>query len=329
MKKHAFPVLISGVAIAASATYVTAAQSGAAQPSAGQTSAAQAATRLSRAQLNSLVTANLDSCKTKVPVIPREGMRTIAPERVAKALHGIWRGRVWGDYPKELLAADGFLNVDYYWLIDAERGESLILEQLSSKRAAPSPPVHRAQVVEGYRGTLASPVWSFLSCGREGYVPRHPKQVHEFQKISNSLDGARAMLETSTGLKAVGQDVSLSAAWKRLVEDKYFDTARFGAFAGGLFKPFEIVHSTNAAGTPVLTLSYQAEYRGGGATAARFESGVPILGRETAGFVVVDSPQGYFLVSSLENGVEWEKVAAEAGTINMTMDKVVIGPLAP
>lgn len=307
MKKHVCFVLISGVAVAGMAA-------------AAQKTVEQQEASLPQEQMSALVKTDLDTCDAKMPVVPHGSVRDFPAKRVEKTLHGIWRGRVWGDYPKELIAEDGFLNVDYYWIIDTERNEALILEQLSSTRAASKAPGGAA-------------VWSFLTCGREGYVPRHPRQVHEFQKISNSLRDVRRMLESSTGLdmqRAEGddQDLSLAEAWNQLVDTKYFDTKRYGAYAGGFFRGLQINETTNAAGAPMLSLSYQAEYRGAGQTAATFERGEPILGTETAGFIGVSTPSGDYLVSSLGNGSEWLKTDTTAATINMTIDKVVIGPLA-
>jgi hypothetical protein len=306
MKSQAGLVLIAAVALVGTASGAPLAR----------TKTSPSEPSLSQAQMEALVKADLKTCDQRIPVVPAASVRSVSSDRLARTLHGIWRGRVAGEYPKELLAQDGYLNVDYYWIIDAQRGEALILEQLSSTRSALEAPAANA------------PVWSFMTCGKAGYVPQHPPQVHEFQKISDSLEDARRMFEKSTGLQMEAGELSLSDAWHKLVETKYFDTKRYGAYAGGLFKPFEIMHTTNAAGTPMISLRYSAEYRGAGQTAAKFEEGVPIVGSESASFVGLTTPAGDYLVSSAGNGVEWEKMA-EAVAINMAIDKVVIGPLAP
>lgn len=267
-------------------------------------------------QWDALIKMDLSQCDSPVPVVPPASVRSFSPERVSRTLTGIWRGRVWGDYPPELMAADGYLNVDYYWIVDAQQGESLILEQLSSVRSAP-PAAGNARA------------FSFMSCAQEGYVPQHPKQVHEFQKISDSLAGARQIIETSTGLVVDDPELSLSAVWQRLVETRYFDTARFGAYAGALFKPFEVRGTTNAAGIPMVSVSYHAEYRGSGQTATRFETGVPVYGQESGSFIGVSTSSGDYLVSSIANGLAWLKAELDGVLINMLMDKVVIGPLLP
>lgn len=273
---------------------------------------------LSKAQLTAVVKTDLDACSEKVPVVPQASAQKLSQERIEKTLHGVWRGRVSGEYEKKFLASDGFLNVDYYMIVDVKKGEALVFEQLSPKRAVAA----RAAKASG-------PTWSFLMCGRERYLPSHPKQVHEFQKISDSVDDARSLLATSTGLRlAKTAQVGLSAAWQELVETKYFDENRAPAYAGGLFKGFQMGTSVNAEGKPVFSIKYDAEYRGAGATAAKFQRGVPIRGTESGQFVGVQMGAGDFLVSSLGNGAEFKKESTDGGLINMFFDKVVIGPLA-
>src|SRR5688572_2499507 len=128
MKNHVWRVLIPGIALTLFAAHPPASE---AQPPVRP---------LSRARLNALVKTDLTACASKVPVVPRASAREFPPERIAKTLNGIWRGSVRGRFPRNLLARDGFVNVDYYWIVDVKRGESLILEQLSSKRAAEGPP---------------------------------------------------------------------------------------------------------------------------------------------------------------------------------------------
>jgi hypothetical protein len=231
-------------------------------------------------------------------------------------MNGIWRGRVSGEYPEAVIAADGFLNVDYYMIVDVKRSEALILEQLSPKRAAPRP-------------RPGAPTWSYLMCGRERYLPAHPAQIHEFQKVSDNIVEGRAILESSTGLKFGDGEFVLSAAWQKLVDQKYFDDFRYGAYAGGLFKPFQIGNVARD-GKSVVAMKMSAEYRGGGGTAARFESGVPLRGVESGEFAGFSTSSGDFLVASLGNGTEMAKETdqvAGGDIINMFFDKVLIGPL--
>jgi hypothetical protein len=274
----------------------------------------------SPAQLNAVVKTDLEECSARrgairpTPIIPTSSAQAFRLDRIENTLNGVWRGRVSGAYPRRFIAKDGYLDVDYYWIIDVKRGESLVIEQLSPRRTARRPP----------RG---APAWSFLMCGEDQYLPRGPRQIHEFQKVSANVEDARPILEKSTGLTfnvGVGESM-LSAFWKGLVDQKYFDTQRFGAYAGGLFKPFAIEPVVGAAGNTLISMRFEAEYRGSGATAAKFETGMPILGVESVQFLGVTTRSGDYLVASIGNGLAWRKEAA--GVINMSMDKVVLGPL--
>lgn len=273
------------------------------------------------ADLKALVQTDVGCCGRKEPVVTKKEARAFHPARIKDTMHGIWRGRVSGDYPQRLIAPDGYLNVNYFMVIDMKHGEALILEQLTSKRAVP-------------QAKPGAPVWSFLTCGGQ-YLPPSPAQVHEFQKVSDDIEDARAMLKESTGINfsvdALGTAEPLvSAAWRKLVAEKYFDELRFPAFAGGLWKPIKTGNVKNEEGIPLFNLECQAEYRGGGITAALFQPGLPIRGTETARFVGVSIPgKSDHLVASLGNGVQMVKEATEGGLINAYMDKVTLGPLGP
>ena len=252
---------------------------------------------LSATQLSAIVKTDLNGCSTD-----QAQPNAIIPLRDAK----------------QFLARDGALNVDYYWVIDMKRHEALVVEQLSPNRSATET-----------RKIVDAPSISFLACGEEGYVPRSPRQVHSFTKVSDNIEDARSVLVASTGLKVEdNKEFTLSSTWQQLVDTKYFDTAKFGAYAGGLFKPFEIGSVANAIGPAFASMRYEAEYRGGGATAARFTTGTPIKGVEDAQFLGVTSGGKDFLVASFGNGRAWRKVATEGGVMELAFDKVVIGPLA-
>jgi hypothetical protein len=278
---------------------------------------------LSTAQLQTVVRTDANLCNNKrslagpAGIIPLRNARAVAPDRVSKTLHGIWRGEVTGAYPKQFLARDGKLNVDYYWIIDTQKNEALIVEQLTSARSLPE------------TRSANAPRFSFLMCGEEGYVPAHPRQVHTFIKISDNVEDASTLLSKSTGLRtaaAPGQ-FSLADAWRSLVTERYFTRATFPAYAGGYFRPFQISTVPNTIGPALIELKYEAEYRGSGATAAQFRSDEPIRGVESAQFMGVSAPGGDFLVSSFGNGKVWKKEASQGGAIELAFDKVVIGPL--
>jgi hypothetical protein len=285
--------------------------------------AASAAQRpLSKAQTKSVVSTSLDACgeiMATTSKIPKTSKKAVTKDRVTKTLHGIWRGRVTGQYPAQLETADGSLNVDYYWIIDMKRGEALVLERLTPQRTVPRP------------ARQGRPTFSFLMCGREGYLPRHPPQVHTFEKISSSVQGAAGILRNSTGVRMATADpsgeISLTSAWGEMLGAKYFERAGLQAFAGALMKPFVIGSVPTADGPPLVSMKYSAEYRGGGMTAARFEPGVPIRGQEAGAFVATSTASGDFLVASMTDGEAMMKETTENGVIAMTFDKVVIGPL--
>jgi hypothetical protein len=269
---------------------------------------------LSAQDLRTVTSTDLKVCGAKVPTVPPTNARAFPIDRVEKTLNGVWRGKVWGEYDKKFLDKEGFLNVDYYMIVDVKRHEALVFEQYGPTRA-----VAHAKA-EG-------PVWSYVMCGEEGYLPHHAAQVHEFQKVSDNVEDAREILRTSTGLAFEDKsELVLSEIWRKLVDTKYFDTARAPAYAGALFQPFEI-EPVDEKNKSVFRMKLQAEYRGAGATAAKFQSGVPIHGVEQGQFLGVATDSGDFLVSSVGNGAEFNKQATDGGLIDMAFDKVIIGPL--
>lgn len=265
-------------------------------------------------RLDAIVKMNVEDCGKSVPIVPEKEVRTFPQDRINKTLHGIWRGRVSGEIDKKFTAADGFLDADYYMIVDVKRGEALTVSQFGPVRSTPKPMPN-------------APVWSFLMCGDSQYVPPHPPQIHEFQKVSNNLEDARAILESATGVKVDDRDFLLSATWQKLVERKYFENALFPSYVGGLFKPFKIGNVVNRTSVSLFSMNFEAEYRGSGMSTPRFESGVPISGSESAQFVGVTLDSGDFLVSSFGNGVQWKKASLQKGQIDLFIEKVIIGPL--
>ncbi len=266
----------------------------------------------------------IDYCDSNVPVIPRERVKNFARGRIARTLHGVWMGRVRGEYPAELNTEEGMLNVDYYMIIDTDREEAMVLEQFTTERTVKLP--------LGAEGT--APAWSFLMCGKEQYVPEHPRQVHEFFKVSDSLEDAAAIVAQSSGVKmSANQEFVVSDAWSKLTQAKYFDDQKYLAYAGALFKPFRVRSGRDADGTPVVDIQYTSEMRGSGATAAEFEPGEARRGDERGQFIGVTTERGDFLVASFGNGIEWFKESieeiGEMAPIDVGFEHVVIGPIEP
>jgi hypothetical protein len=247
--------------------------------------------------------------------------QAISMDRIERTLNGVWRGRVKGNYDRKLLAKDGTLNVDYLMVVDVKRGEALVFEQFGANRSAAT-----------LRAKPGAPVWSYITCGKAQYKPRNmPAQVHEFVKVSDNIEDARALLSSSTKMAfdAKSGEVVLSDIWQRLVESKYFDDkSRSLAFAGGFFK-LKMGNVPSAVGGSLFDLNMQAEYRGSGQTVAKFTPGEPIRGVEQGQFLGVSMNQGDFLISSLKNGLPMKKGGVDSSNdIDMFFDKVVIGPLA-
>ena len=340
IKKFVWLVLVIGL------TGIQAAQGATPEPSQSPSpSQSPAPKALTAAESAAAVDTSLaTTCSQETPKISQtraHDAQVFSKTRIETTLTGVWHGRVSGNYGSEFLAPDGFVNVDYYMLIDAQRGEALVFEQFGSTRAAPAP-------------KPGAPTWTYVSCGRENYVPRHPAQVHTFNKVADNLVDARAILQTSTGQSFAGiGPLVLADAWKQLVDTKYFDDpARSLAYAGGFFKPFTI-QNVPVSGGSMLEVDMQAEYRGSGETAVKFQPGVPMRGYERGRFLgVTTSSQtlgirrahrsrpaegfGDFLVSSFSLGglVEVVKIIEDIflnsiPIMSMTYDKVVIGPLAP
>src|ERR1044072_5173528 len=285
--------------------------------------ATKAAPGLSPSQRAAAVdTSLLNTCKRKAPEVPRvlaHDAQVFSADRIGKTLKGVWRGRVSGDYDNKLLTDDGFLNVDYYMIIDVKRGEALVFEQFGDSPAIPEP-------------KPGAPVWSFVTCG-ENYTPRFPAQVHEFVKVSDNVEDARELLGVSTGLiLAERGELVLSDVWQELVATKYFDDPKRSlAYAGAFFNPFKIENVPSQSGF-LLEMIMQAEYRGSGQTAARFELGEPIHGVEKGQFLGVETDSGDFLVASVSFGrtvIVSKAAQGPTGFIDSPYDKVVIGPLAP
>ncbi|BDC50516.1 hypothetical protein F183_A28320 [Bryobacterales bacterium F-183] len=274
------------------------------------------AATLPEAPVSAVISTDLKGCESKTPVVSRSEQRSYPEARIQRTLNGVWRGKVTGEYPKDFLARDGNLDVDYYMIVDAKRGEALVFEQFSSKRAAP-------------KAKANAPKWSYLMCGHERYLPAHPPQVHEFQKVSDNIEDARELLAASTGLTfKANSDLVLSSAWKQLVDSKYFDSDKSLAYAGGLFKPFRIANVPDEERGSLLEMKIQAEYRGSGMTAAKFEKGVAMRGTEEGKFVGIRTGGSDYLVAAAGSGSQLLKQVSQFGSINMAFDKVVIGPLA-
>lgn len=257
---------------------------------------------LTTTQVESLVKLDLNSCANQTTtgrietarinpsrVVPNVNRRAIPASRVARTLHGIWRGQVRGDY--------GDVKVDYFWIIDTTLGESLLIAQRSGKETLAASPI-----------LANAPKLSYLMCAHDGYSPgTNAPQIHEFTKVSRTTDGAARVVEAATGIRPAAARPTPTQMWKQLVEAKYFDSLPYVAFAGALFKPMRIETVPSRTGGPVETfVGWDAEYRGGGSTRLKYVTGVPTIGTERVQFIAAAARSGEYLVASAGNGSLWK-----------------------
>lgn len=283
---------------------------------------------LTDAQLNSIVTHGKNSCdfakqnestsKTivttrldKNSIISLAHAKEFPTDRIERTLNGVWRGDVQGDH--------GEVNVDYFWIMDIERSEGLVIGQRSG-----------TQTLGGATPLKNAPKISYLMCGHAGYEPGvATPQIHTFTKVSNSIENAAKLLSKATGIKFSDKS-TLEEMWNQLVQTDYFDTLQnkgVVAFGGGLFKPLRIDMVPGRTGTPELSLDWDAQYRGGGNTLLEFTKSIPMVGTEQAQFIGTSTALGDYLVSSPGNGQMWKVEVVQGGEYNLAFDSVSIGPM--
>lgn len=253
-------------------------------------------------------------------IIPAANAVELSTSRVARTMHGMWRGEVYGDYRKDL-------KVDYFWIMDTNRKEGLIIAQRSGN-----------QSTGGMQPVPNAPKISYLMCAHEGYIPSSEggAQLHEFIKVSDGIQGAAAVLQQATGVSLAGK-TTLEQMWQAIVASGYFQSLPAVAFAGGLFKPIRIEQVASATGPPQISLSWDSEYYGGGATQIKFQPGIPMKGVEYTTYVATSSSTGEYLVSSPGNGsmskveASSEEACAEEACwpeyYDLAFDSVTMGPM--
>lgn len=273
-------------------------------------------------QLDAIVKPSLANCappSTKLhsggidpaTIIPSVNAKELPTDRVAKTLHGIWRGSVVGD--------DSDVSVDYFWFMDTRNNEALIIAQRTGK-----------QTLANLQPIANAPKFSYLLCAHEGYFPsKETPQMQEFVKVSDDLKDAPRLLEEATGLKAADAGQTPSQMWNGLLKIDYFKKvgARAKAFGGALFKTIQIAPVAGPIGPSQIAMSWDGTYFGGGSTAIKWTPDVPIQGVEYAQFVGTNTPSGDFLVASPGNGKLWKVEAVSGGQYDLGFDSVVLGPL--
>jgi hypothetical protein len=271
---------------------------------------------LTAQQLDAIVKPSLAQCqlmsgKMVEPssVIPVTSARAFPKASVARSLHGMWRGQVYGD-TKEA-------PVDYFWIIDTRHSEGLMIAQRTGRESmADLKPIANA------------PKITYLMCAHKGYIPATDTAlIHEFVKVSDSIEDAPRILEKATGLKFRKARARLSDLWQEIVASGYFKSMPAVAFAGALFKPIQIETVTNDIGPAQVSLKWNGEYYGGGSTSVKFTPGVPIKVVEYTQFIGTTASSGNYLVSSPGNGKLWKVEAISGGNYDLAFDSVVLGPL--
>ncbi|HEV7682563.1 MAG TPA: hypothetical protein VGO68_10610 [Pyrinomonadaceae bacterium] len=283
---------------------------------------------LTAQQMDAIVKPELSRCSAAIgpkarldpfSIIPTANAREFPKDRVARTMHGMWRGQVIGSPLDSKYEKSKEGNVDYFWIIDTARNEGLIIALRNGNNST-----------AGLKLASANPPkLSYLICAHEGYIPNVEKgsEIHEFVKVSDSVDDAPGVLAKATGLKFAAGNPTLSELWKVIVASGYFKSLPAVAFAGGLFKPMRIENVPSPIGPSQISMSWDSEYYGGGTTWIKFTPGVPMKGVEYTQFVGTTATAGDFLVASPGNGKLAKVEAMEGGDYDLAFDAVSFGPL--
>ena len=234
-------------------------------------------------------------------------------------MHGMWRGQIIGSPLDVKYEKSKEANVDYFWIFDTQRSESLIIALRNGNNT-----------MAGLQAVAANgPKISYLICAHEGYIPTVEKgsEIHEFTKVSNSIADAPKILAKATGIQFRTGRPILSELWKEIVASGYFQTLPAVAFAGGFFKPIRIERVPSAVGPAQISMSWDSEYYGGGTTWIKFTPGVPMKGVEYSTFVGTSASTGDFLVASPGNGKLAKVEAMAGGDYDLAFDAVTFGPI--
>ena len=262
------------------------------------------------------------TCAETAPTTPRvlsHDATVFSPQRIANTLNGVWLGKVSGEHDPQLIAADGFLNVDYYIVVDASRGEAFVFQEFGNRRSG----AH-------FQPTPGAPKWTYVICARENDQTTSHHEVNEFVKVSDDIQDARAVITNSTGLTfSAGEELVISNVWQRLVAAKFFDDPnRSLRYEGALFKPLTIGNVPSGSGS-LSDLKFVGEYRGSGQANVEFTPGEPIHHVEQGQFLGLSTSADFLAASRGLGRVKAKAHHAAVSRSAMTFDKVVIGPLSP
>ena len=292
---------------------------------------------LTTQQIDAIVKPSLTQCtaptiqtasgQTKTPrldpgsIIPTANTKELPVARISRTMHGMWHGKVIGSPLDIKYERTKEANVDYFWIFDTQRSEALIIALRNGTNSVADLKLPGANA--------NPPKLSYLICAHEGYIPTVEKgsEIHEFTKVSNTTNDAPRVLAKATGVQFKTQRPILSDLWRELVASGYFNSLPAVAFAGGFFKPIRIERVPSAVGPAQISMSWDAEYYGGGTTWIKFTPGVPMKGVEHSTFIGTNATAGDYLVSSPGNGKLAKVEAASGGDYDLAFDSVTFGPL--
>ena len=285
------------------------------KPSLSQCSGPGIVTNTANGQTKQVKNARLDP----YTIIPTANAVEFSLDRVAKTMHGMWRGQVIGSPLDNKYEKSKEGNVDYFWIFDMARGEALIIALRNGNNS----------VAGMSLPTTDPPKLSYLICAHEGYIPTVEKgsEIHEFTKVSNSIDNAADVLSKATGLKFITPNPTLSDLWQEVVASGYFQSLPAVAFAGGFFNPIRLELVPSSVGPSQVSMSWDSEYYGGGTTWIKFTPGVPMRGVEYSTFVGTTATSGDYLVASPGNGKLAKVEALVGGDYDLAFDSVTFGPM--
>lgn len=253
-------------------------------------------------------------------IIPTANAIEPSLTKLAKTMHGMWRGQVIGSPLDAKYEKTKEGNVDYFWIFDMVHNQGLIIALRNGNNSTAGMSL----------GVTNAPKLSYLICAHEGYIPTVEKgsEIHQFTKVSHSIANAVQVLSRATGIqfKQKGPP-NLSDLWQEIVASGYFQSLPAVAFAGGYFSPIRLELVPSAIGPPQISMSWDSEYYGGGTTWIKFTPGVPMRGVEYSTFVATTGTAGDYLVSSPGNGKLAKVEALVGGDYDLAFDSTTMGPM--
>jgi hypothetical protein len=252
-------------------------------------------------------------------IIPTANTKELPVDKIAKTMHGMWRGQVIGSPLDSKYEKSKEGNVDYFWIFDMGRKQALIIALRNGNNSTSGMSL----------GVAKPPKLSYLICAHEGYIPTVEKgsEIHEFTKVSHSIKQAAIVLQKATGIQFKTPQPTLADMWQEIVASGYFQSLPAVAFAGGFFNPIRIELVPSPVGASQISMSWDSEYYGGGTTWIKFTPGVPMRGTEYSTFVATTATAGDYLVSSPGNGKLAKVEAMAGGDYDLAFDSTTMGPM--